>query len=88
VYRSFIECVYPLSSRSMRLIKSSQPSTGARIALGSDMPVESPDPLVTFHAAVTRVNATGDSPQGPGGWYPEQKLTREQALKGTLLLDF
>jgi predicted amidohydrolase YtcJ len=52
------------------------------------MPVESPDPLVTFHAAVTRVNATGGSPQGPGGWYPEQKLTREQALKGTLLLDF
>ncbi|PVF96395.1 hypothetical protein CPB86DRAFT_807752 [Serendipita vermifera] len=59
--------------------------TGARIALGSDMPVESPDPLVTFHAAVTRVNATGDSPQGPGGWYPEQKLTKMQTLKGMTL---
>ncbi|KIM26511.1 hypothetical protein M408DRAFT_180844 [Serendipita vermifera MAFF 305830] len=56
--------------------------SGARIALGSDMPVESANPLVTFHAAVTRVNATGQSPQGPGGWYPDQKLTRHQALKG------
>jgi len=57
-------------------------SKGARITLGSDAPVESPDPLVTFHAAVTRVNAAGDSPQGPGGWYPDQKLTREEALRG------
>lgn len=48
------------------------------------MPVESANPLVTFHAAVTRVNATGQSPQGPGGWYPDEKLTRQQALKGKL----
>jgi len=57
-------------------------SNGTRITLGSDAPVESPDPLVTFHAAVTRVNSTGGSPQGPGGWYPEQKITRKEALKG------
>ncbi|KAG8750333.1 hypothetical protein FRC14_000622 [Serendipita sp. 396] len=55
---------------------------GGRITLGSDMPVESGNPLVTFHAAVTRVDANGDSPQGPGGWYPEEKLTRMQSLKG------
>lgn len=46
------------------------------------MPVESPNPLFGFHAAITRVNASGTSPQGPGGWYPEQKITREEALKG------
>lgn len=56
--------------------------TGARIALGSDMPVESPNPLVTFHAAIARVNATGGSPHGPDGWYPDEKLTRMQALRG------
>ncbi|KAG8854328.1 hypothetical protein FRB91_003650 [Serendipita sp. 411] len=55
---------------------------GGRITLGSDMPVESGNPLVTFHAAVTRVDANGGSPQGPGGWYPEEKLTRMQSLKG------
>jgi predicted amidohydrolase YtcJ len=48
------------------------------------MPVESPNPLFGFHAAITRLNASGTSPQGPGGWYPEQKLTREEALKGTI----
>ncbi|KAG8802221.1 hypothetical protein FRC17_006463 [Serendipita sp. 399] len=58
---------------------------GGRITLGSDMPVESGNPLVTFHAAVTRVDAKGDSPQGPGGWYPEEKLTRMQTLRGLTL---
>ncbi|KAJ9122933.1 hypothetical protein QFC24_003971 [Naganishia onofrii] len=55
---------------------------GGRITLGSDFPVESIDPLKGFYAAVTRLNENGDSPMGKTGWYPDQKLTREEALKG------
>ena len=55
---------------------------GGRVALGSDFPVESIDPLKGFFAAISRTNEKGESPHGPDGWYPEQKLTREQALKG------
>ncbi len=52
--------------------------TGVIIAGGSDAPVERPDPLVDFHAAVTRSDASG---QPLGGWHPEQRMTREEALK-------
>ncbi|ORY24106.1 amidohydrolase family-domain-containing protein [Naematelia encephala] len=55
---------------------------GGRITLGSDFPVESIDPLKGYYAAVTRLAEDGTSPHGPGGWYPEQKLTREEALRG------
>ena len=53
---------------------------GARLAFGSDCPVEVPDPLAGIHAAVTRRRADG-SP-GPEGWRPAQRLTVEQALHG------
>ncbi len=53
--------------------------SGARLAFGSDCPVEIPDPLAGIHAAVTRRRADG-SP-GPDGWRPEQKLTVEQAVR-------
>jgi predicted amidohydrolase YtcJ len=53
---------------------------GARLAFGSDAPVESPNPFFGLHAAVTRRKVDG-SP-GPNGWYPEQRLTVEQALNG------
>ncbi|KII83661.1 hypothetical protein PLICRDRAFT_180263 [Plicaturopsis crispa FD-325 SS-3] len=55
------------------------------LALGSDFPVEGIDPLLGFYAAVSRTDANGESPHGPGGWFPEQKLTRAQALKGMTL---
>lgn len=55
---------------------------GARITLGSDCPVEDVNPLSGFYAAVTRVSPTGESPHGPGGWFPEQRITREEALRG------
>ncbi|KAF5326133.1 hypothetical protein D9611_000139 [Ephemerocybe angulata] len=55
---------------------------GARITLGSDFPVESMNPLSGFYAAITRLSPTGESPHGPGGWFPEQRLTREEALRG------
>lgn len=36
-----------------------------------------------MYAAVTRLNpATGNSPSGDSGWYPEEKLSAEQALRG------
>jgi predicted amidohydrolase YtcJ len=56
---------------------------GARLAFGSDAPVESPNPFWGLHAAVTRRRADG-SPSSDG-WYPEQKLTFSEALEGYTL---
>jgi hypothetical protein len=53
---------------------------GARLAFGSDAPVEIPNPFLGLHAAVTRQRVDG-SP-GPGGWYGEQRLTLQEALEG------
>ncbi|KAF8441416.1 amidohydrolase family-domain-containing protein [Boletus edulis BED1] len=55
---------------------------GARLALGSDFPVEDMNPLSGFYAAVTRLSPDGVSPGGPSGWFPEQCLSRVQALRG------
>ncbi|MEZ5333588.1 MAG: amidohydrolase [Thermoanaerobaculia bacterium] len=55
---------------------------GARLALGSDFPVERVDPLLGLYAAVTRQDLEGDP---PGGWMPDQRLTREEALAGFTL---
>ncbi|KAJ7093288.1 amidohydrolase family-domain-containing protein [Mycena belliarum] len=56
--------------------------SGARIALGSDFPVETMNPLAGFYAAITRLSPEGESPHGPGGWFPEERLTRQEALRG------
>ncbi len=48
------------------------------IANGSDFPVEEPNPMLGFYAAVTRRDLQG---KPEGGWRPDQKLTREQALE-------
>ena len=53
--------------------------SGARLALGSDFPVESPDPRLGLYAAVTRQDRDG---QPPGGWLPGQKLSAAEALRG------
>ncbi len=58
----------------------SQLQAGAILALGSDSPVESPNPFLGLHAAVTRRRADG-SP-GEDGWYPEQRLSVMEALRG------
>jgi len=52
---------------------------GARLAFGSDTPVESPDPFAGLAAAITREDAEG---QPPGGWLPDQRISREAALAG------
>ncbi len=54
-------------------------SHGTRMAFGSDAPVETPNPWVGLHAAVTRQRADGTP--GPDGWYPEQKVDRMSALR-------
>lgn len=56
--------------------------SGARLALGSDFPVEQVNPLLGFYAAITRQ----DAEQWPeGGWHPEERLTRREALRGFTL---
>jgi len=51
---------------------------GTCLVFGSDAPVESPNPFWGLHAAVTRQQADG-SP-GEAGWYPEQRLTVDEAI--------
>ncbi|MCY3866611.1 MAG: amidohydrolase [Chloroflexi bacterium] len=51
---------------------------GARLAFGSDAPVEPLDPLLGLHAAVTREREG----QPRGGWHPEAKLTVRESLLG------
>ena len=52
---------------------------GGRLAFGSDAPVESPDPFAGLAAAITRTDADGEP---FGGWRPEERVNREQALAG------
>jgi predicted amidohydrolase YtcJ len=52
-------------------------NTGVVTPNGSDFPVEAVNPLISFHAFVTRQD--GDN-YPAGGWYPAQRTTREEAL--------
>jgi predicted amidohydrolase YtcJ len=51
---------------------------GTIIANGTDAPVEPVNSLRTFHAAISRQNERN---QPPGGWYPDQRMTRDEALR-------
>jgi len=62
-----------------------QASHSKILPLGSDFPIEGVNPLLGFYAAVSRLSIHGESPHGAGGWYPDQRLTRAQALKGMTL---
>ena len=53
--------------------------TGARLAFGSDFPVESPNPFPGLSAAISRQDLSG---QPSGGWIPSERVTFEQALHG------
>jgi len=55
---------------------------GAKLAFGSDWPVAPLDPLLGIYAAVTRATLDG---KNPGGWFPEQRLTVEEALRAYTL---
>ena len=50
--------------------------TGAVVTNGTDVPVEKISPIASFHCSVTRDVVGTDS-----AFFPEQKLTREQALR-------
>ena len=52
--------------------------SGARLAGGSDFPVELAYPFHGLYAAVTRQDRDG---RPPGGWYPQERLTRAEALR-------
>ncbi|MFL5140852.1 MAG: amidohydrolase [Microvirga sp.] len=51
--------------------------SGAKLAFGSDFPVESPNPFPGLSAAISRQDVNG---QPPGGWVPSEQLTFEQAF--------
>jgi predicted amidohydrolase YtcJ len=53
--------------------------TGVHLPLSSDFPGEILNPFYGMYAAVTRQDPQGNP---PGGWYPEQRLSLDQALKG------
>jgi hypothetical protein len=51
--------------------------SGAKLAFGTDFPVESPNPFPGLSAAISREDLNG---QPPGGWIPSERLTFGQAL--------
>ncbi len=52
---------------------------GCRIPCGSDFPVESVNPLWGVFAAITRQD---HNMKPAGGWMPDQRMTRQEALRG------
>jgi predicted amidohydrolase YtcJ len=51
--------------------------TGAKLAFGTDFPVESPNPFPGLAAGISRQDMNG---QPRGGWFPNERLSFEQAL--------
>lgn len=51
---------------------------GVHLAFGTDWDVAPLNPLLTVYAAVTRATLDG---KNPNGWFPEQKLTVEEAVR-------
>jgi len=51
---------------------------GVRLALGTDWSVAPLNPMLTLYAAVTRATLDGKNPKG---WFPEQKLTIQEAIE-------
>ena len=52
--------------------------SGVVVANGSDFPVEEPNPMLGLYAAITRQDPSGNP---AGGWMPDQRMTRDQALR-------
>ncbi len=52
-------------------------ASGAKLAFGSDVPVELSDPWAGWAAAISRVGPDG---QPLGGWQPQERVSREQAF--------
>ena len=56
--------------------------SGVRIANGTDAPVESLSALDCFYASITRQDKNGEP---ENGWYPEHRMSRQQALRSYTL---
>lgn len=56
--------------------------SGAVIVNGTDVPVEPINPIASFYASVTRQTLKGEP---EGGYEPEEKMTRQQALRSYTL---
>ena len=54
-------------------------ASGAHLAFGSDAPVELPDPFAGLAAAISREGPDG---QPAGGWQPQERVSRAEALAG------
>jgi predicted amidohydrolase YtcJ len=54
--------------------------SGARLVMGSDWPVTSPDPLSALHTAVTRTSYGEEGPAGSEPFLPEQAVDRTTAF--------
>lgn len=57
-------------------------NSGAIITNGSDVPVEPINPIASFYASVSRKTLKGEP---EGGYEPNQKMTRQEALKSYTL---
>lgn len=57
--------------------------SGIKVIFSSDAPVCDPSPLVGIHAAVTRQRKDG-TPNG--GWYPSQRISVMEAVRGYTIL--
>lgn len=53
-------------------------TAGTNVIFGSDCPVSSPDPWLGIQGAVTRQTPDG---RPAGGWYPEQRIDVDEAVK-------
>jgi predicted amidohydrolase YtcJ len=56
--------------------------SGAKIVNGTDAPVEPLNPIPCFYASVSRMTLKGEP---VGGYEPDEKMTREQALRSYTL---
>jgi predicted amidohydrolase YtcJ len=56
--------------------------SGARVINGSDVPVEPMNPIASYFASVTRQTLAGEPTEG---YEPDEKMTREQALRSYTL---
>ncbi len=56
--------------------------SGAVVCNGTDIPVEPLNPLACFYASITRKTLKGEPPEG---YEPDQRMTREQALRSYTL---
>lgn len=74
-----VETAYAYQQLARAVTTNGASGIGAGLALGSDFPVESINPLFGFYAAVARQDHTG---WPEGGWQMANALSRQEALRG------